>query len=348
LVDWVTLVTRCSDPNYSLLAARSLRKQVKQLAEHLGGVRLGEDIEAIHHCRVASRRLRAALGMFCTCWKRKQSQAWKQQIRKLARNLGDARDHDVLIEFLASSLAGVSDRVLVPGIAGLLNHFERERLWLQPRVLKAIDRFEAGETLASMQANIHSILERVGEVEFVADEHTRAEAGKCVRKGLKKLLAEATGLAAPEQQERHHAMRVAAKRLRYTLELAKPIYSNDLASIGEAVKRLQAFLGEIHDCDVWVENFAEFARNEACGIQLYFGTSKRFERLRPGLDYLQQERRDRRRQVFDQLVAYWQELVDQRIWDRLAAIVEPCDAGASSLMESGDAGREKVLPKASS
>ena len=35
----------------------------------------------------------------------------------------------------------------------------------------------------------------------------------------------------PEQHERHHAMRIAAKRLRYTLELARPVYSGDLADI---------------------------------------------------------------------------------------------------------------------
>ena len=103
-------MTRCSDPGYCILAARSLRKQMKQLAEHLAGARLGEDIEAIHHARVASRRLRAALGMFRVCWKRKQVKAWKKQIGQMARNLGEARDYDVLIEFLASSLAGVSDR----------------------------------------------------------------------------------------------------------------------------------------------------------------------------------------------------------------------------------------------
>ena len=43
--------------------------------------------------------------------------------------LGEARDHDVLIEFLAATLAGISDRLLVPGIACLLNHINRERQW---------------------------------------------------------------------------------------------------------------------------------------------------------------------------------------------------------------------------
>jgi CHAD domain-containing protein len=314
------------------LAARSLRKQVRQLAEHLGGVRLGEDIEAIHRARVASRRLRAALTMFRACWKPKQINRWKEQIRQLARNLSEARDHDVLIEFLAASLAGVSDRLLVPGIACLLNHVERQRQWLQPRVLKAIDRAESQGVLRAMQDAVRGSLEEAGDVPpptsgYPVSDYARSQAGKSVRKRLKKLLDEAAGLAAPEEHERHHAMRIAAKRLRYTLELARPVYADDpagsdLANSADAVKSLQTLLGEIHDCDVWVENFAEFAHKEAGEIQLYFGTSQRFERLRPGLDYLRQERKDRRRQVFSELVAFWQELKDRGVWDRLATILE--------------------------
>lgn len=324
-------MARCSDPGYCILAARNLRKQVKQLAEHLAGVRLGEGIESIHRARVASRRLRAALGMFRACWKRKQIKAWKTEIGRLARNLGEARDHDVLIEFLASSLAGVSDRVLVPGIACMLHHVERQRQWIQPRVLQAIDRLENRGTLKAMQACIRSILDEAGDAEVAVGECVCGQAGKSVRKRLKKLLAESPGLADPEQHERHHAMRIAAKRFRYTLELARPVYSGapagsapasgELASTGDAAKRLQTLLGEVHDCDVWVNTFEDFARTEAAEIEIYFGSSKRFERLRPGLDYLCRERKDRRRQVFTELVAFWQTLKDQGLWDRLASIL---------------------------
>ncbi len=330
---------RCSDASYRILAARSLRKQVKQLAEHLGGVRLGEDIEAIHRARVASRRLRAALSMFRACWKPKQVKDWKRQVRRLTRNLSEARDHDVLIEFLAGSLARISDRGLVPGIACLLSHIEHQRQWLQLRVLKAVDRFESHGMLKAMQDAVRGILGEAGDVPLVAGECARGQAGRCVRRRLKRLLAEAAGLAYPDQHERHHAMRIAAKRLRYTLELARPVFSDNaagsqLAETGDAVKRLQTLLGEIHDCDVWVETFAEFARKEAVEIQLYFGTSQRFERLRPGFDYLRQERNDRRRQVFAELLAFWQELVDRGIWDRLATIVEWGNGAAKAEKKS--------------
>ena len=106
-------------------------------------------------------------------------------------------------------------------------------------------------------------------------------------------------------------MRIAAKRLRYTLELARPVYNSDLAETIDAVKRLQTLLGEVHDCDVWGAVFEEFERKELGEIQFHFGNSRRFERLHPGLAYLKQERKERRCHVFDELAAYWRELSDQ-------------------------------------
>jgi hypothetical protein len=47
-----------------------------------------------------------------------------------------------------------------------------------------------------------------------------------------------------------HDMRIAAKRLRYTLELFKIGYPPAAAELLERVKELQELLGEIHDADV--------------------------------------------------------------------------------------------------
>ena len=47
-----------------------------------------------------------------------------------------------------------------------------------------------------------------------------------------------------------HQMRIAAKRLRYTLELAAPYFGPDVAAAIREVKNLQELLGTIHDADV--------------------------------------------------------------------------------------------------
>jgi CHAD domain len=47
-----------------------------------------------------------------------------------------------------------------------------------------------------------------------------------------------------------HDMRIAAKRLRYILEITHPCFGPYAETAVKAVKELQDLLGEIHDCDV--------------------------------------------------------------------------------------------------
>jgi CHAD domain-containing protein len=49
-----------------------------------------------------------------------------------------------------------------------------------------------------------------------------------------------------------HDMRIAAKRLRYILEVAGPCFGEYATSAVKMIKDLQDLLGEIHDCDVQI------------------------------------------------------------------------------------------------
>ena len=46
-----------------------------------------------------------------------------------------------------------------------------------------------------------------------------------------------------------HDMRIAAKRLRYVLELTAPVFGEHAEQAAKQAKKLQDLLGEIHDCD---------------------------------------------------------------------------------------------------
>ena len=46
-----------------------------------------------------------------------------------------------------------------------------------------------------------------------------------------------------------HDMRIAAKRLRYVLELSEPVLGDAAKDGAKRAKKLQDLLGEIHDCD---------------------------------------------------------------------------------------------------
>jgi hypothetical protein len=53
----------------------------------------------------------------------------------------------------------------------------------------------------------------------------------------------------PSNVEALHDMRIAAKRLRYVLELTAPVFGEPAEQAAKRAKKLQDLLGEIHDCD---------------------------------------------------------------------------------------------------
>jgi hypothetical protein len=55
-----------------------------------------------------------------------------------------------------------------------------------------------------------------------------------------------------------HDMRIAAKRLRYILEITAPVFGDYAETAVRMTKDLQDLLGEIHDCDVQVPEVSEF------------------------------------------------------------------------------------------
>jgi CHAD domain-containing protein len=73
------------------------------------------------------------------------------------------------------------------------------------------------------------------------------------RRELPRLAAEffalvRAALSARSSPEQLHRVRLAAKRIRYTLELFRPCYGPALESRIESLRSLQQVLGEINDC----------------------------------------------------------------------------------------------------
>jgi CHAD domain-containing protein len=60
------------------------------------------------------------------------------------------------------------------------------------------------------------------------------------------------GVLDPRNVEDLHDMRIAAKRLRYVLELTEPVFGEPAEQGAKRAKKLQDLLGEIHDCDVTI------------------------------------------------------------------------------------------------
>src|SRR5208337_1282170 len=119
----------------------------------------------------------------------------------------------------------------------------------------------------------------------------------------------------------HHATRIAAKKLRYTLETYAPLYRRELKKPFARIKRLQDLLGDIHDCDVWIEQMTlaiikQRARRHPRGAPADAAVSA----VAP-LRRLLADRERRRARLYRQFVRYWDTLVRTGFWDDLRLAV---------------------------
>ncbi len=308
------------DQSYGVLAARSIRKQAKALSRQIDGTRAGEDVECLHQARVASRRLRAALSTFRDCWPGRTFRKWRKQTRQFTVALGPARDIDVQVLYIQRVLAELPEdrRPCRAGVARLLLRLRQRREALQPRVVRALDRLEGSSVLKEMRSATDQVL--AGQEDnptLAASPFVFARAREHIVRRLYKLMGYQGSLADPGDQRRHHQMRVAAKRLRYTMELFKPVYQDTVDETIAAVKQMQTLLGAVHDSDVWTDDLQRFRDEEKERTRQYFGHSRPFKRLAPGIDYLLGHQQEVREQAFAELKRRWGELQDARIWERL-------------------------------
>ncbi len=84
---------------------------------------------------------------------------------------------------------------------------------------------------------------------------------RIVRVRLAELLAFMPRAGDPDKVEALHDMRIAAKRLRYILEIAHPCFGEYARTAVNRVKDLQELLGELHDCDVQSVELEAFLRD---------------------------------------------------------------------------------------
>jgi CHAD domain-containing protein len=78
----------------------------------------------------------------------------------------------------------------------------------------------------------------------------RPNASRIVQTRLDELRGFADEALAPGAATAQHDLRIAAKRLRYVLELVGPCIGEEAKAARDAAKELQSALGDLHDCDL--------------------------------------------------------------------------------------------------
>jgi hypothetical protein len=133
-----------------------------------------------------------------------------------------------------------------------------------------------------------------------------------------------------------HDMRIAAKRLRYVLEVTGFCFGKPADTARRRARDLQDILGEIHDCDVMLprvrRHLEELQRADAEVVRRKAGEAPDLDpRLAAGsphrtayrgLDVLAVYLEARRQLLSDRFVAFWRRQEETGTWPRLERSVE--------------------------
>jgi CHAD domain-containing protein len=149
-------------------------------------------------------------------------------------------------------------------------------------------------------------------------------AERIVRVRLDELTSFMPKASDPEEIVALHDMRIAAKRLRYVLEVTGSCFGPYAANAVKQAKDLQDLLGEIHDCDVQLPEVAAFLGElveedvAAAGASPSDLARTPNRRAYAGLVALQVHLRARRRALFADFLEMWRDLERKGFSARLA------------------------------
>ena len=214
-----------------------------------------EEVKGVHDMRVSSRRLRSALRDFRDFYGRKGLP--KRRLKEVARALGDVRDHDVALDAL-EKMRAEADGAAAEGIEHLIN----ERRAVRERARARLAPVIAEEPLGELRQKFLTWLEHscsggreVKRTHGATQIASFRQAGvEVIGSRLEELLELGDSVHHPFNFEPLHRARIAAKRLRYALELFSPCWGGALKPLAREVSELQTALGDLRDCDTWIED----------------------------------------------------------------------------------------------
>lgn len=220
------------------------------------------DPEGVHDMRVASRRVRSALRDFTPYLRKVRLSASTRQVKDIADKLGVVRDYDVAIIALEKLQTKAS-----PNISSELQKLIDAQKAQRGPARRDLVRALKYKTMAQLQPSfLQAIaLALTPTSKKQATPRTTRKSGMSYKvfarstllKRIKELKELSPSLFEPQRVQPLHEMRIAAKRLRYALDLFAQCWGEPLSVFSREVAKLQSSLGELHDCDLWIEHFGK-------------------------------------------------------------------------------------------
>jgi CHAD domain-containing protein len=299
-------------------ARKVMRFHFARMIANEESTRLGEDIEALHDMRVATRRLRAAFEVFGTAFEPGVLKGYLKGLRKTGRALGRVRDIDVFLEKTQNYIDGLAeDRRESLELVNQKWYSRRERA--RAKMLAYLD--SPDYLKFKREFNIFLNTPRAGARRIPADQPVPYQVCE-----LAPILIYSR-LAAVRAYENHledaslellHSLRIEFKRLRYSVEYFKEVLGEAAVPVIEVLKIIQDHLGDLNDAQVakiLLKKFIESVKKKQ---------KKLPEEERQSLDEIvayRNARRDERQQLLNSFPEAWAQFDQPEFRQNLAQAI---------------------------
>ena len=239
---------RLSEAGRKVLRMHLLRMLAIELA-----ARTGEDIEAVHKMRVATRRMRAAWRVFDGAFRPRLQRRFVDELRTIASALGAVRDIDVQLERLATYSLGLA-QADADALTPLAHDWQRRRDEAHAALIGLLDSGKYDRFVADYRSFVDN--PGLGAIQGRGERVRDVAAGRIWRAYERVRMHDTT---VPWADVRAlHSLRIDGKRLRYALEFFREALPGSVDRLIADVTRLQDHVGELNDANIGAETTREW------------------------------------------------------------------------------------------
>ena len=321
------------DPDDAMSEAgrKILRYHFQVMVYHEPATRRGEDVEALHDMRVATRRMRAAWRVFGDHFDDEAVAPYLKGLKRTGQALGPVRDLDVLKE-KTQAYADTLPEPQREGLDGLFAAIDRHRAAAREQMLGWLDsrryalfKKRFGHFLDTEGLGSRSVAPGDGGPR---PSRLRHVAPMAVYERLAAVRAYDEWVTVPHPPlARLHALRIACKRLRYTLEFFEQVLGPETRTAIRQVVAVQDHLGALQDAvvagDILRQYLATGSWDEAVKAPepRVSGTSPEVEASSPEVRAYLAARQAEAQRLVETFSQVWQQIVAAEFSERIAGIV---------------------------
>ncbi|PIE89839.1 MAG: hypothetical protein CR997_09185 [Acidobacteria bacterium] len=221
------------------------------------------DTEFTHDFRIASRISRSILKQMKKAISPELLEKGQSYLSNLGKITNPLRDCDVYLLDKAhyySLLPDTNRKYLTP----FFQYIQKKRKTAWQNV---VDYLESDDFQQDTQEWRQALISAMNELQL-PDFHGSAASGKPIgsyaaqriRKRLYLILEEGRAIHESTPDEALHELRISCKKLRYLLDVFKPLYDSSLKILIKKLKKLQTVLGDFNDLSVQQEFFKDYSK----------------------------------------------------------------------------------------